>query len=260
MNKCSLSVIMPALNEEDNIEDSIESTLKAIDKYNINGEIIIVNDGSTDKTSEIVNKIVQKNKRLKIINHKKPMGIGYSFFEGVKNSIKDIVVMIPGDNENIPEGTLVFFNLLEEVDIVIPFIHNVEVRYKGRRIISSIYRFIINMSFGTNLNYTNGTVFYRRCILDDIKLHSFGFFYQTELLIKLIRKGYLFSEVPNFLSLRNNGQSKATALFSLIRLTKNYLKLFFEIHLKRIESVKDYRVLNPHSISYKVAKRYGVLD
>ncbi len=144
----------------------------------------------------------------------------------------------------------------EEVDIIIPFIHNIEVRHKGRRIISSIYRFIINISFGTNLNYTNGTVFYRRCILDDLCLNSFGFFYQTELLVKLIRKGYLFSEVPNLLSSRIGGQSKATTLSSLIRLTGNYLKLFYEIHIKRIESAKDYRKLNSHSVSYKIRKKY----
>ncbi len=257
MNKYSLSVIMPALDEEDNIEDSIRATLRAMHKYKIDGEIIIINDGSTDKTLEIVKKIIQKNTQIKLINHKKPEGIGYSFFRGVKESIKDVVVMIPGDNENIPEGTLAFFNLLDGVDIIIPFIYNIEVRHKGRRIISAIYRFIINISFGTNLNYTNGTVFYRRCILDDIKLQSFGFFYQTELLMKLIRKGYLFSEVPNFLSLRNNGQSKATALSSLFRLTVSYLKLFFEIHMKRIESDKDYRKLNPRSISYKILEKYN---
>lgn len=249
---------MPALNEEDNIEASIESTLKAMDKYDIDGEIIVVNDGSIDRTPEIVEKIIQENKRLELINHKKPKGIGHSFFDGVRKSKRDIVVMIPGDNENIPEGILIFFNLLKEVDIVIPFIHNMEVRHRGRRIISSIYRFVINMSFGTNLNYTNGTVFYRRCILDDIELNSPGFFYQTELLIKLIRKGYLFSEVPNFLSLRESGQSKATALSSLIKLLRSYFKLFFEIHFKRIEAAKDYRKLNPDSISYKVSKKYGV--
>lgn len=256
MNKHSLSVIMPALNEEDNIEASIRSTFKAIDKYDIDGEIIVINDGSIDGTPEIVKRNIKFDKRLKLINHTKPMGIGYSFFDGVKKSMKDIVVMIPGDNENIPEGVLAFFNLLEEVDILIPFIHNIEVRHKGRRIISSIYRFIINISFGTNLNYTNGTVFYRRCILDDIKLSSSGFFYQTELLIKLIRKGYLFSEIPTFLSLRDSGKSKATALPSLIKVTGSYLKLFFEIHFKRIESGKNYRKLKPDSISYKAIKKY----
>ena len=257
MNKYSLSVIMPALNEEENIEDSIAQTLKAMDKYGIDGEIIIVNDGSKDRTSEIVENNIKRDKRLKLINHDRPGGIGWSFFDGVKNSVNDIVIMIPGDNENIPEVTLTFFGLLDKVDIVIPFIHNMEVRHRGRRIISSIYRFIINLSFGTNLNYTNGTVLYRRCILDDIKLRSFGFFYQTELLIKLIRKGYLFSEVPNFLSSRNNGQSKATSLPSLMKLTGNYLKLFFEIHFKRIESVKDYRKLNPRSVSYKITREFS---
>jgi len=252
----SLSVIMPALNEEDNIEASIGSTFKAIDKFGIDGEIIVVNDGSTDKTREIVENHLKSDNRLKLINHKKPQGIGYSFIDGVKRSKKDIVVMIPGDNENIPEGILPFYSLLEEVDILIPFIHNIEVRHKMRRIISSIYRFIINITFGTNFNYTNGTVFYRRCILDNIKLHSTGFFYQTELLVKLIRKGYLFSEVPTFLSSRDSGESKATALSSLIRVSGNYLKLFFDIHFRRIESGKDYRKLDPGSVSFKVIKNY----
>jgi len=98
---------------------------------------------------------------------------------------------------------------------IIPFIFNAEVRSKGRRLLSSIYRFVINTSFGLNLNYTNGTVIYRRSVLNTVKLNSFGFFYQAELLIKLIRNGYLYAEVPCSLSTRAVGSSKATTFFSL---------------------------------------------
>jgi hypothetical protein len=139
---------------------------------------------------------------------------------------------------------------LNHVDIIVPFFYNVEVRDRVRRLFSSMYRFIINMSFGINLNYTNGTVFYRRCILQDIELKSTGFFYQAELLIKLIRKGYLFAEVPNFLLTRRGGTSKATTLKSLWRVIRDYLSLAYQIHIRRIESKKDYCKLNPKSVTY----------
>lgn len=242
---------MPALNEEANIREAIHSTLKAFEAYNIDGDIIVINDGSTDKTKAIVNDIIKKDHRVKLVNHEKSMGIGYSFFDGVKRSDRDAVIMVPGDNENNPEDALAFFDLLNQVDIIVPFIHNVEVRKKLRRIVSSLYRFVINITFGINLNYTNGTVLYRRCIMDDVTLKSHGFFYQAELLIKLIRKGYMFAEVPNFLSTRTSGRSKATTISSFLRVAKSYLSLAFEIHVLRIEGKKNYRLLHKDSVSYK---------
>ena len=250
MNKLSLSVIMPALNEEKNIKDAINFTLEALKKNNIDGEIIVIDDGSKDDTNKIVKDIIRNNP-VELIKHEKSLGIGASFFDGIKKSRSEVVTMFPGDNENNPDDALSFFNLMDNVDILVPFIHNIEVRKRGRRIISSLYRFIINISFGINLNYTNGTVFYRRCILDEIELKSFNFFYQAELLIKLIRKGYLFAEIPNFLSTRSGGKSKAVTFKSLVGITKSYIKLFFDIHFRRIESDKNYRKLNKESVSYR---------
>jgi glycosyltransferase involved in cell wall biosynthesis len=250
-NNLSLSVIMPALNEEKNIKEAIYSTLKAMDHYKIKGEMIVINDGSIDNTGKIIQEIIKNNKNIKLINHNKPMGIGYSFFDGIKFSEKDVVVMFPGDNENDSFDALSFFYLMNNVDIIVPFIHNSEVRNRFRRLISSIYRFIINMSFGINLNYTNGTVFYRKCILEDIKLKSKGFFYQAEILIKLIRKGYMFAEIPNVLLKRNSGKSKAVSFKSLLNIIKNYLILFLDIHIKRIEGKNGYYNLHKKSISIK---------
>ena len=105
-----------------------------------------------------------------------------------QESSRDVVVMFPGDNENDPDDALEFYPVINSVDIIVPFIHNFNVRSFKRRLISRLYRFIVNTSFGIHLNYTNGTVFYRRRILEGIKLSSRGFFYQTELLIKLIRE------------------------------------------------------------------------
>ena len=61
-----ISVIIPALNEEKNIQDAIYNTLQGLEDYEINGEIIVVNDGSTDKTGELVKEIMKKDKGLAI--------------------------------------------------------------------------------------------------------------------------------------------------------------------------------------------------
>ena len=61
--KMSVSVIMPALDEERNILDAIDNTLNSFINFSINGEIVVVNDGSTDKTSDLVNEEIKKNKQ-----------------------------------------------------------------------------------------------------------------------------------------------------------------------------------------------------
>ncbi len=257
MSVTTLSIIMPALNEEKNIAAAIKSALQSIKKHGIPGEVIVVNDGSTDSTKAIVEKIMLENPSVKLIDHRAPHGVGASFFEGAKSSQMDVVVMMPGDNENDPDDALSFFGLMDNVDIIVPFIHNIDVRDKMRRLISSLYRFIINMSFGIGLTYTNGTVFYRRCLLNTVELKSTGFFYQAELLIKLIRKGYLYAEVPNFLSVRGSGKSKATTLKSLWKVMKDYLRLMIATHVLGKEGRTDRMKLNPESITYKKMHPHG---
>ncbi|MBI3546724.1 MAG: glycosyltransferase family 2 protein [Gammaproteobacteria bacterium] len=232
-NLPSLSVVIPCLNEEDNLKSIALRTLQAFIKYEIKGELIIINDGSSDNTGVVALELSRQHSSVRVIEHNKPHGIGASFWDGVHAAKNDFVVLLPGDGEIEPEDALVYYHLTTDVDIVVPFIHNVEVRSIWRRVISSIYRFIINMSFGTNLNYTNGTVIYNRAILDGITLKSKGFLYQAELLINLIRAGYLYAETPHFLMPRNAGETKALTFKSFLQVVNSYLVLMWEVHAAR---------------------------
>lgn len=224
---------MPCLNEQDNILKSMERAIQAIDLYGLDGELIVVNDGSVDLTSEIVLDFARFESRVKFIDNKKNYGIGASFFQGLNISTKELVTMFPGDNENDPIDALIYLDIMKYVDILIPFIHNIEVRSKFRRIISGVYRFLINLSFGMNLNYTNGTVIYRKDILNQIQPISSGFFYQAEMLIQLIRSGYVYAETPHFLDVRKSGNTKAISIKSLVNVSKSYFTIFYRIHILR---------------------------
>ncbi len=236
--KMDISIIMPAFNEEKNIPHAINNTLKALDDFKINGEIIVVNDGSTDKTEELLKSAMKKEKRIRLIYHDITQGVGASFWDGVDNAIGEIVLMLPGDNENDPWEILRYWKILEHVDIVIPYVYNTEVRPLYRNIISYIYREIINTTFITNLNYSNGTVLYRKCILNEIKFRNSDYFFQTDLLIRLVKKGFLFAEVPYRLGIRSAGISKAFTFPSLFKVIKGYIKLVRDIYYKKARKAK----------------------
>lgn len=230
-----LTVIMPALNEQANIISAINSTLEAFDLFRITGEIIVLNDGSTDKTGDLVREKIKEDaqRRIRIIHHQKPQGIGACFWEGAVQADSDIVVMLPGDNENDPVETLRYYRLLEHVDIVIPFIFNRQARPLFRNALSFLYRFIINTTFLVNFNYTNGTILYRKSILKELDYHSNSFFFQTDILIRLVKKGYLFAEVPYKLGLRKSGVSKAVSFPSLFQVMKGYLRLVKDYYFRK---------------------------
>lgn len=231
MSTYDISVVMPALNEQANLERAVEETVEAFKKLEINGEIVLINDGSQDQTGAIGDRLAQKYSFIQVIHHARPNGIGGSFWEGAHKSRGDVVTMLPGDGENDPIEILRYLPLMKEVDIVVPFVYNLEVRGRRRRWISRLYKAIINLSFGMLLNYMNGTVMYRRSVLLSLTLKARGFFYQTELLIKAIRMGYLYAEVPYALGTRSSGKSKATTLKSLFRLMRDYLRTVYQIYV-----------------------------
>ncbi len=253
-DKINISVIMPALNEEQNISSAILNTLKAFDDFKINGEVIVINDGSTDKTEEIIVNLSKKDKRISLVKHSSPKGIGISFWDGVHGAKGDAVVMLPGDNENDPWETFRYVNLLNHVDVVIPFVFNKQVRSIFRNVLSYIYRFIINSTFGVNFNYTNGTILYRKSILSKINCQSTGFFFQTEILIKVAKKGYLFAEVPYRLGLRPEGMSKAVTFPSFIKVVKGYFRLVRDVYFS-----KNVKNMDSFSEDSQSAKRYNMI-
>lgn len=226
---------MPALNEGKNVAGAVRNIMEAFSRLNISGEIIVINDGSSDDTGEVVEELRERYPFIRLINHSKPHGIGASFWEGVKEARGEMVTMLPGDGENDAFEILRYMPIMDQVDIVIPFVYNKEVRSWKRQMLSKLYKGIINISFGMLLNYMNGTVMYRRCVLGSIDLKAGGFFYQTELLIKCIKNGYMYAEVPYILKKRDAGGSKATTLKSLMGVMRGYLTVMASVYLgKRV--------------------------
>jgi len=251
MKSLSMSFIVTALNEEKNIISVINNSLQSFEHFNLDGEVIVINDGSTDRTKDVIGEVINSDTRISLINHDSPKGVGASFWEGVDHAKGEIVCWLPGDNENDPEEILRYYKLLEHVDIVVPFVFNKEARSLYRNALSFIYRFIINTTFLVNFNYTNGTVLCRKSILKDIDLRSTGFFYQTEILIKAVKKGYLFAEVPYRLNARKEGISKAISYPSLKQVIKGYFQLVSDLYMRK----KNVKIVGEFTEGSSTARR-----
>lgn len=231
--KHQLSVIMPALNEETCLDASIENVLEGFERHRVDGEIVVVDDGSRDQTGPLADQWAARHDFIRVLHHRTPHGIGGSFWDGVRQARGESVTMIPGDGENDAAEIFRYLPLMEHVDIVVPFVFNPGVRPWRRRLLSFTYHQIIYLTTAYSLNYLNGTVLYRRAIFEGIELKSRGFFYQTELLLKTIGRHYLYAEVPCALNKRHGGRSTAVTLTSLASVMGGYLATVRDLYALR---------------------------
>lgn len=233
MNDKKISVIMPALNEELSLPGAVANVVEGFERFSIEGELIIVNDGSSDHTGKIAAGFADRFEFVRVLHHATPLGIGAAFRNGLSLATGEMVVYIPGDGEIDASEMFRYIPLMTDVDLVVPYVKNPEIRSWSRRFLSSCFHRIMIGTFSVSLKYLNGTVMYRRSVLEGIAIKNSGFFYQAELLIKTIRKGYRYVEVPYIQRQRINGRSKSVTLKALSAVLKGYFTLIGELYLCR---------------------------
>ncbi len=97
----TFSIIIPIYNESENIEDLIYEIFDSIENYKI-FEIMIINDGSTDNITPLINKMSKNYQNITFIDRKINKGQSYSIWEGISKSKYNTIVTIDGDGQNSP--------------------------------------------------------------------------------------------------------------------------------------------------------------
>src|SRR5215813_3359615 len=94
----SVSVLVPAFNEVNNLAGTVERLLEALDITVEDFEIIIVDDGSTDGTGAVADRLSASNPSVRVLHNAQNMGLGYAYRRGYQEASKEFYVYIPGDN------------------------------------------------------------------------------------------------------------------------------------------------------------------
>lgn len=224
--KPSLSVIIPAFNEEGNLEAAVDVILSTLNGRSDSYELLIVNDGSTDGTRKIADRLANTNPAIKVVHNDGNKGLGFSLRRGFGLASKKYVTWCAGDNPMLDTSLKEMFDHLGRADLIISYVANPEFRSLGRRFLSRAYVLLLNSLFGLNLKYYNGFTIYKSESVNGLKTTTEGFSFLAEILILLIKSGCSYVEVPTYHRLRSHGQSKAfkfqnfrdvvSSLFSLV--------------------------------------------
>ena len=94
-----ISVVLPCFNEEENIEHTVREVLSWFVQENIDGEVIVVNDGSTDHSAEILTSLAQKNTALHVVTHQKNTGYGLAVRSGLDAAQKTAIAFMDSDGQ-----------------------------------------------------------------------------------------------------------------------------------------------------------------
>lgn len=231
VNPISLTIIIPALNEQENIKDAVEEALRAASSRVREFEILLINDGSTDRTGEIMDEISRKDPRIKVLHNKAPNNLGGAYKQGVNLAAYDYLMMIPGDNEVPSSATIPIIESIGKADMIIPYTTNMYDRPLGRRIGSKGYTMLLNLFFNKKIKYYNGTTVLKSKDVKSLSIKTNSFAYMSEILLKLLNSGKSYYEIG--IRIRSpHRASTALRLGNILGVLKAIRNLHAEINRK----------------------------
>jgi len=201
-NSKELSVLVPAFNEERNIQKTIVALMGVLDEASIDYEIVVVDDGSEDKTAGFAR--VHQSEKVKLVNYQTNMGKGYATKVAFENSRGLKVAFFDAGLDFHPEQILKFWQMMKQqkADVVIGSKRHPEsvVDYPlKRRMISGMAQVITRILFNLNVRDTQvGLKFFDRRVLENVFPRALirRYAYDIELLAMAQRYGYKIIEAP----------------------------------------------------------------
>jgi len=238
----SLSIIIPCYNEENIIKETVNYIKKSI--YNIEHEIIIVNDFSTDNTKYVLSNINKSISNIKIIQNVKK-GLGSAIDLGIAKSTKKYVCIFMADMSDDIKDLINYYNIIkrDNADAVFGsrFLKKSKVlNYPFTKLIlNRIFNLIVSLLFLSKYNdYTNAFKIYKKNTLLELKpfiSENFNIF--LELPLKIISRKYTFIIIPINWYNRKIGKSK----FKIRELGSKYLFTLLYCWLEKVLLKKNIR-------------------
>ncbi|TYT71197.1 glycosyltransferase [Microcystis aeruginosa] len=240
----TLSIIIPAYNEEDCIESTAHLISERLERDKIDYEILVVNDNSKDNTEAVLQKINQENHRIRYINNYYPNGFGFAVRCGLENFSGDAVAVVMADNSDSPDNMVDYYYKLQEgYDCVFGsrFIRGGKViDYPIHKLfVNRLANLFIQVLFGLKFNdTTNAFKIYRKEVIEGISpLLSHHFNLTVEMPLKAIVRGYSYTTIPITWRNRTTGISK----LKLKEMGSRYLFIVLSIWLEKYLSRGDYK-------------------
>lgn len=225
MKKYSITIFFPCYNEEQNVAGVTREALDVAGRISEDYEIIIINDGSKDRTAEVAERLARENFFVRVIHHERNRGYGAALQTGFKNATKDLVFYTDGDGQFKIEEITRLLPLIEKFDIVSGYrINRQDPLF--RKINAFMWGVLVNFLFKINVSDVDSAFkLYKRKIFEEITLTSQGALIDTEILAKARAKGYTITEVGVNHFPRMAGKQTGARLSVILKAFKELFKL-----------------------------------
>lgn len=213
----SISAVLPAYNEQDNILQTSRSIAKVLSELGADYEVVVVDDGSADRTSEMVEQAHAEDERIRLVRHVVNKGYGSALATGFDAAIKDLIFMTDGDGQFDAREITRLIDHITDTDVV--------VGYRAPRrdpFIRKLNAFGWNMLGLILFGYTVRDVdcafkLFRRKVWQSINVGSRGATFSLEFMVRAKRAGFVFMEVPVTHLPRTAGQQTGAKLSVIAR-------------------------------------------
>jgi dolichol-phosphate mannosyltransferase len=209
-SKASLTIAVPALNEESAVEATVRGLVNVARETVETFEVIMIDDGSADGTGRIMDGLTREIPNSRVVHNERPLGVGKAFATALALSTCDYITICPGDNaygmDLVPE----IFRSLGQADFILTYRTNqFESRRFKRFLISKIFSFCMTTLFRVRAKDVHSMNVYPVAQARRVApIENIGF--QVDLVISLLRGNVSKIELPVSLN-TNEYKNKSTA-------------------------------------------------
>lgn len=222
----SLTIAIPAYNEEESLPQVISKAIAAAKMFVSAYEILIVDDGSTDKTPVIADTFAKKYRQVNVVHHPKNQGFSGAIKTCYKRSSKELIFLLPADGQIDAADVKFFLHAIHNADVVVGYRkHNPEPLF--RRFNSRVFHTIYRILFGVRLREISTSILWRKTVIDKINITAMprSALIEPEVVYKAWAMGFRFAQIPIPYYPRHGGSPKganplmiATTFIELLRL------------------------------------------
>jgi glycosyltransferase involved in cell wall biosynthesis len=203
----SLSVVLPAYNEEENVAEAVQAVSKVTEELLAQGaisgyEIILVNDGSKDSTGQVARELETRIPNFYLVEHYPNRGYGGALKAGFSAATRDLIAFVPADNQFVFGEIDLFLECMDKAagsdvpDIVCGYRHDRQDTFI-RRFNAFGWNTLVRILFGYLCRDIDcGFKLFRREVLDRVHVESNGAMVDTEFLASAKARGLRIAEVP----------------------------------------------------------------
>lgn len=234
--KISLSIFFPVYNDWGTIPSMVAESILTAEKFTDDYEIILVDDGSREKTKEIVKFLAAHFPQVRVVTHAKNRGYGGALKSGIEHASKEFIFYTDGDAQyDVRELLLLVDALKENVDVVNGW--KIKRHDPFYRIwLGKIYQFTSRVLFRLPIRDVDCDFrLMRKSAFAGIHLESNSGTICVEMIYKLARKGVRFAEVPVTHFFRTSGKSEFFNFKRLLRVARDFTSLWIRLVLLKKE-------------------------